>query len=381
MNKLSIDKVELKGKRVLVRVDFNVPLDENLNITDDIRITESLPTIKKIVGDGGKAILMSHLGRPKGGPNPKYSLAPTAKRLSELLGKEVKLAPDCVGPEAKAMVDAMKDGDVLILFENIRFHPEEQSNDQQYIQKIASVGDVFINDSFSVSHREEATITGLPTLLPSYAGFQLQKEVMMLQKALGGKGRPRVTILGGAKVSTKIKLIEKFITSSDHILLGGALANTFLAATGMNMEKSLYEKNHIETAKNLIELSRKSACDLLLPTDFITNEEGAILDIGTETVLYYAKIIAEAHTIIWNGPMGYYEDPRYRAGSDDIFTSIAANHNALSIIGGGDTLLVLENKSTQEKDSISHISTGGGAMLEYIENGTLPGIEALNNSK
>lgn len=374
----SLDSSNIKNKRVILRVDFNVPIDKDGNVEDTSRIVAAKKTLDFLLQNNCHVILISYLGRPEG-YDQKLSLKPIIKVLQSLFPEYNTVFIENFLQDDSAIL-AQKENQI-ILFENIRFHPEEQSNDQQYIQKIASYGDVFINDSFSVSHREEATITGLPTLLPSYAGFQLQKEVMMLQKALGGKGRPRVTILGGAKVSTKIKLIEKFITSSDHILLGGALANTFLAATGMNMEKSLYEKNHIETAKNLIELSRKSACDLLLPTDFITNEEGAILDIGTETVLYYAKIIAEAHTIIWNGPMGYYEDPRYRAGSDDIFTSIAANHNALSIIGGGDTLLVLENKSTQEKDSISHISTGGGAMLEYIENGTLPGIEALNNSK
>lgn len=374
----SVDSSNLSHKRVIVRVDFNVPIKNGV-VEDATRIYAVKPTLDHLLQQHNRLILISYLGRPEK-YDPAYSLKPIAHSLKELFpDKEIVFVADVLTDDTQLIEQSE---DQIILLENIRFYPQEKNNDEAYVSKLAGYADFFVNDAFSVSHRSESTVTGLPKMLPSYAGFQLMKEVDMLKKALGGKGTPRVTILGGAKVSTKIQLIEKFIDSSDHILIGGALANTFLAAQGIEMGGSLFENAYLEEAHKLMKLAEKKGCHMLLPIDYVRDDTSmAILDIGPATAHKYAEILHQAHTIIWNGPMGLYEDPRYRAGSDTIFSAIAANQNALSIIGGGDTLLILENKTPEEKSRISHISTGGGAMLEYIENGTLPGIEALNSSK
>lgn len=373
----SVDSFDIASKRVIVRVDFNVPIKNGI-VEDDVRIRAVKPTLDYLIDRHNKLILISYIGRPEK-RDPECSLQPIIKNLKELFPtKEIIFVKDILSDDAKVLSQTE---DQIVLLENIRFYPQEKVNDTQYIEKIASYGDVFVNDAFSVSHRNESTVTGIPKFLPSYAGFQLLKEVEMLEKALETKGKPRVTILGGAKVSTKIHLIEKFITSSDFILIGGALANTFLATLDVDMGDSKYEKECADVARDLLEKARKADCAIVLPTDYVRGENNAILDIGPQTIESFKKIIGDAHTIIWNGPMGLYEDPRYRAGSDAVFSAIASNNNVLSIIGGGDTLLILEHKTDEEKRHISHISTGGGAMLEYIENGTLPGIEALNNSK
>jgi phosphoglycerate kinase len=370
----SVDSSEIINKRVIVRVDFNVPIKDG-KVEDDARILAVKPTLDHLLSHNNKLILISYLGRPEK-REPKFSLQPVVSRLKELFPeKEVEFVEDFLADDSSILAQTE---DQIILLENIRFYPQEKNNDEGYIKKIAGYADVYVNDAFSVSHRSESTVTGLPKLLPHFAGFQLMKEVEMLKKAIGGKGKPRVTILGGAKVSTKIQLIEKFIESSDHILLGGALANTFLAAQGRDMGKSLYEKNYLEKAISFLKKAEEKNCLIHMPSDFIVGDEEAILDIGPETIRKYKEIISTAHTIIWNGPMGYCEDPAYRAGSDSIFYAIAANSSALSIIGGGDTLLILEDKSADALSHISHISTGGGAMLEFIENGSLPGIDALS---
>jgi len=371
----SVDSFNIERQRVILRVDFNVPIDSKGIVEDDTRIKAAKPTLDYLLEHNCKVILISYLGRPEKN-DPSFSLKPALKNLAELYPEYEIVFVDDFSKDDSQIIN--QTGNQIILLENIRFHPEEKNCEVSYVKKIASYGDIFVNDAFSVSHRKEATVTELPQYMPSYAGFLLEREVKMLKKALGGKGKPRVTILGGAKVSTKINLIDAFINSSDYILLGGALANTFLAARGDQMGESLFEKDYLDKARELVKNAEDKGCKMLLPIDFVCDDETmAVLDIGPDTVKQYAEIISRAHTIIWNGPMGYYEDPRYRAGSDLLFSAIAANHTALSIIGGGDTLLILENKSEEEKSHISHISTGGGAMLEFIENGTLPGIEAI----
>lgn len=399
MNKLSIDKVGLKGKRVLVRVDFNVPLDENLNITDDIRITESLPTIKKIVADGGKAILMSHLGRPKGGPNPKYSLAPTAIRLSELLGKEVKLAPDCVGPEAKAMVDAMKDGDVLIL-ENVRFHPEEEKNDPAFAKQLAELGDVYINDAFGSAHRAHASTEGVTKFIKiSAAGYLMQKELDYLGGAITNPKRPYVAILGGAKISGKIDVINNLLSKVDTLIVGGGMAYTFYKAEGKEIGTSLLEAEKIDLAKEVLANAKKSGIKFLLPKDVVVASEfnndspstvvsvDAMpadkmgLDIGPETIKLFSDELRNAKTIVWNGPMGVFEMDNFAKGTNAIAQVLAdvTATGSITVIGGGDSAAAITKAGL--KDKVSHVSTGGGASLEFLEGKALPGVVALNDVK
>ncbi len=399
MNKLSIDKVELKGKRVLVRVDFNVPLDENLNITDDIRITESLPTIKKIVADGGKAILMSHLGRPKGGPNPKYSLKPTANRLSELIGKEVKLAPDCVGPDAKAMVDAMKDGDVLIL-ENVRFHPEEEKNDPTFAKQLSELGDVYINDAFGSAHRAHASTEGVTKFLKiSAAGYLMQKELDYLGGAITNPKRPYVAILGGAKISGKIDVINNLLGKVDTLIVGGGMAYTFYKAEGKEIGTSLLEAEKVDLAKEVLANAKKSGIKFLLPKDVVVASEfnndspstvvsvDAMpadkmgLDIGPATIKLFSDELRNAKTIVWNGPMGVFEMDNFAKGTNAIAQVLAdvTATGSITVIGGGDSAAAITKAGL--KDKVSHVSTGGGASLEFLEGKALPGVVALNDLK
>ena len=396
MNKLTIDKVELKGKRVLVRVDFNVPLDENLNITDDIRITESLPTIKKIIAEGGKAILMSHLGRPKGGPNPKYSLKPTVKRLSELLGKEVKLAPDCIGAETKNMVDAMQNGDVLIL-ENVRFHAEEEKNDPEFAKQLAELGDVYINDAFGSAHRAHASTEGVTKYIKtSAAGYLMQKELDYLGGAITNPKRPYVAILGGAKISGKIDVINNLLGKVDTLIVGGGMAYTFYKAEGKEIGTSLLEAEKIDLAKEVLVNAKKSGIKFLLPKDVVVAAEfnndspstvvstDAMpadkmgLDIGPETVKLFSDELANAKTIVWNGPMGVFEIDIFATGTIEIAKALAeaTKKGAVTIVGGGDSASAIAKANLEDK--VTHVSTGGGASLEYLEGKKLPGVEALN---
>jgi phosphoglycerate kinase len=399
MNKLSIDKVELKGKRVLVRVDFNVPLDENLNITDDIRITESLPTIKKIVADGGKAILMSHLGRPKGGPNPKYSLKPTAQRLSELLSKEVKLAPDCIGTETKAMVDAMKDGDVLIL-ENVRFHAEEEKNDPAFAKQLAELGDIYVNDAFGSAHRAHASTEGVTKYIKiCAAGYLMQKELDYLGGAITNPKRPYVAILGGAKISGKIDVINNLLGKVDTLIVGGGMAYTFYKAEGKEIGTSLLEAEKIDLAKEVLANAKKSGIKFLLPKDVVVAAEfnndspstvvsvDAMpadkmgLDIGPETIKLFSDELKNAKTIVWNGPMGVFEMDNFAKGTNAIAQVLAdvTAAGSITVIGGGDSAAAITKAGL--KDKVSHVSTGGGASLEFLEGKALPGVVALNDVK
>uniref|UniRef100_A0A832G0A9 Phosphoglycerate kinase n=1 Tax=Ignavibacterium album TaxID=591197 RepID=A0A832G0A9_9BACT len=398
MNKLTIDKVDLKGKRVLVRVDFNVPLDENLNITDDTRIVESLPTIRKIIAEGGKAILMSHLGRPKGGPNPKYSLKPTAKRLSELLGKEVKLAPDCIGEEAKAMVNQMQNGDVLIL-ENVRFHPEEEKNDPEFAKQLAELGDVYINDAFGSAHRAHASTEGITKFIKiNAAGYLMQKELEYLGTAVTNPKRPYTAILGGAKISGKIDVINNLLDKVDTLIIGGGMAFTFFKAQGKEIGKSLLEEEKIELAKEVLEKVKTSGVKFLLPVDVVVASQfkddspASIvnvdsipsdkmgLDIGPETIKLFREEILKSKTVVWNGPMGVFEFDNFAKGTFAIAEALAeaTSNGSITVIGGGDSAAAIAKANL--KDKVSHVSTGGGASLEFLEGKILPGVAALNDA-
>lgn len=397
MGKLFIEDLDLKGKKVLVRVDFNVPLNENLEITDDIRITSALPTIEKIIKDGGKAILMSHLGRPKGGPNPKYSLKPTSVRLGELLGKEVKLAPDCIGEEVKKMVDAMKDGDVLIL-ENVRFHPEEEKNDAEFAKQLASLGDVYINDAFGSAHRAHASTEGITKYIGQNAsGYLMKKELDYLGSAVENPKRPFTAILGGAKISGKIDVIQQLMSKVDNLIVGGGMGYTFYKAQGMEIGTSLLEADKIDLAKEILEKAKSSGVNFLLPVDVVVASEfdncsisevvpvNAIpadkmgLDIGPKTIEKFKEVILNSKTVVWNGPMGVFEFDNFAKGTNSIAEALveATEKGAITVIGGGDSAAAIKKAGLDDK--VSHVSTGGGASLEYLEGKVLPGVEALTN--
>ena len=397
MGKLFIEDLDLKGKKVLVRVDFNVPLNENLEITDDIRITSALPTIEKIIKDGGKAILMSHLGRPKGGPNPKYSLKPTAVRLGELLGKEVKLAPDCIGEEVKKMVDAMKDGDVLIL-ENVRFHPEEEKNDAEFAKQLASLGDVYINDAFGSAHRAHASTEGITKYIGQNAsGYLMKKELDYLGSAVENPKRPFTAILGGAKISGKIDVIQQLMSKVDNLIVGGGMGYTFYKAQGMEIGTSLLEADKIDLAKEILEKAKSSGVNFLLPVDVVVASEfdncsisevvpvNAIpadkmgLDIGPKTIEKFKEVILNSKTVVWNGPMGVFEFDNFAKGTNSIAEALveATEKGAITVIGGGASAAAIKKAGLDDK--VSHVSTGGGASLEYLEGKVLPGVEALTN--
>jgi len=397
MKKQSIDKINLEGKRVFVRVDFNVPLDENLNITDDIRIVESLPTIKKIINDGGKAILASHLGRPKGGPNPKYSLKPVAARLSELLNKEVRLAPDCIGDEVKAMVDQMQNGDVLLL-ENVRFHPEEEKNDPEFSKKLSELADVYVNDAFGSAHRAHASTEGITKYVStSVAGYLMQKELDYLGSAIANPERPFTAILGGAKISGKIDVINNLIDKVDTLIIGGGMAFTFFKAQGKEIGKSLLEEDKVELAKEILNKVSNSNVKFLLPIDvvvapeFNNDSQSPVvsideipsdkmgLDIGPKTVELFRDEILKSKTIVWNGPMGVFEMDNFAKGTFEIAKALAdaTEQGAVTVIGGGDSAAAIAKAGLKEK--VSHVSTGGGASLEFLEGKILPGVAALND--
>jgi phosphoglycerate kinase len=399
MAKLGIDKVDLKGKRVLVRVDFNVPLDENLKITDDIRITAALPTIRKIISDGGRCILMSHLGRPKGGPNPKYSLKPVAVRLGELLDKDVKFAPDCVGDQVKAIVNSLKDGEVVLL-ENLRFHSEEEKNDPVFAQQLAELGDVYINDAFGSAHRAHASTEGVTKYIKiCAAGYLMQKELDYLGEAVSNPLRPFTAILGGSKISGKIDVIDNLLPKVDNLLIGGGMAYTFYKAMGYEIGSSLLETEKIGLAKEMLEKFKSSNAKVLLPEDNVVasefkNESPSSvvdsdkipadkmgLDIGPKTIEEFTNVILSSKTIIWNGPMGVFEFDNFAKGTDAIAGALAeaTSKGAITVIGGGDSAAAIKKAGLDDK--VTHVSTGGGASLEFLEGKILPGVAALNDAK
>ncbi len=392
MKKTILD-VDLKGKRVLMRVDFNVPINNGI-VTDTTRITAAIPTIKSILDQGASAvILMSHLGRPKGSPDPKYSLKPVAPVLASLMGLDVHFVEDCIGPVAEEAVRALPDGGVLML-ENTRFHPEEEKNDPGMGQKLAALGDIYVNDAFGSAHRAHASTEGVAHYLPAVAGLLMDKEITFLGSVLESPKHPFVAILGGAKISDKIGVIENLLNKADHILIGGGMANTFFAAQGIAMGDSLVEGDALDTAKTLL---GKAAGKLVLPQDAviadafdvnastqtISTSAGVpvgwrILDIGPETVKQFAVVLGSAKTILWNGPMGVFEMKPFAQGTFAVAQAVAdqTKQGAVSIIGGGDSAAAIHEAGLEK--AVTHVSTGGGASLEMLEGLPLPGLAALN---
>ena len=389
MNKKTIRDMALKNKRALVRVDFNVPLDDKGQVTDDTRIVASLPTIQYLVEQSAKVILCSHLGRPKG-KDQKFSLRPVAARLQHLLGKPVTFVSDCIGQPVERVVEGMNAGDVVLL-ENVRFYPEEEKNDPEFAKKLAAFGDVYVNDAFGSAHRAHASTEGVARILPGVAGFLMEKELNYLGAALANPTHPFVAILGGAKVSDKIKVIENLLPKVDWLLIGGGMANTFLAARGFNIGKSLVEADKLDMAKALMD---KGGAKIVLPVDAIIADkfdanaqnqvvaadavpgDWLILDIGPKTVDAFAKIIAGAKTIVWNGPMGVFEMPKFAEGTFAVAKCLAQS-GATTIICGGDSASAVEHAGLADK--MTHISTGGGASLEFLEGRVLPGVAALQD--
>ena len=392
LRKQTIQDVDLRDKRVIIRADFNVPLDDALQITDDTRIRSTLPTINRAVDEGAKVILCSHLGRPKGKPDPKLSLAPIAKRLQRLLGKEVTFAPDCIGTAVEGLVARMKPGDVLLL-ENLRFHPGEEKNDEAFSRALASLGDVYINDAFGAAHRAHASIVGIPKFIKvAAAGYLLKKEIEYLVGAVADPVRPFVAILGGAKVSGKIEVIENLGKRVDKVIIGGGMAFTFIKAMGQEIGNSLVEDNMLEFARGIQEHALSRGVKFYLPVDCVvahSREPGAetklvpvqeipkgwyALDIGPASVKLFSEAVQNAKTILWNGPMGVFEVDAFARGTFAMAHSVA-NAYALTIVGGGDTALAVHRAG--ESESMSFISTGGGAALELLEGKQLPGLVAL----
>jgi phosphoglycerate kinase len=397
MTKLTINDLDLRGKRVFIRVDFNVPLKDGV-VTDDTRIRETLPTLRLAIQKGGRLVLASHLGRPKGGPDPKYSLRPAAKKLEELLGKPMAFALDCVGPGAEGQSKALRDGEVLVL-ENVRFHPEEEKNDEAFSKQLAALCDaVFVCDAFGSAHRAHASVVGITRFVQqSAAGLLMEKELAYLGKAMTAPARPFVAILGGAKVSDKIEVVENLMKIADAMLIGGGMAYTFLKADGQPIGKSLVEDDKVDLARRLREEAQKKKFALLLPVDHVVGAEFKAdtatqtvsisatpdgwmgLDIGPKTIEAYRQKIASAKTIVWNGPMGVFEMPAFAKGTLEIAKAVAAatSNGAISIVGGGDSVAAVHQSGLADK--ISHISTGGGASLEFLGGRKLPGVEALTN--
>ncbi len=392
LNKKTIEDIDVSSKKVLVRCDFNVPLQDGV-ITNDKRIMSALPTIEYLIKNNAKVILCSHLGRPKGEFKPEFSLAPVAARLSEILGKEVKMAKDVIGDSAKSLADSLNDGDVMIL-ENVRFHKEETANDEEFSKALASLADVFVNDAFGTAHRAHSSTTGVATFLPAVCGYLIQKELDFMNSAIEVPKRPLVAILGGAKVSDKIGVINALLEKVDTLIIGGGMAYTFIKAMGHGIGNSLCEEDKIDLAKQMIEAAKAKGVNLLLPVDchigkeFKEDTEDSFvdfdkmpddclgLDIGPKSQDLFAKAVADAGTIVWNGPMGVFEWDKFATGTIAVAKAVA-NSNAISIIGGGDSAAAVYKFGLADK--MSHISTGGGASLELLEGKELPGIIALND--
>lgn len=393
MDKKTVRDLDVAGKKVLVRVDFNVPLNDKGEITDDTRITASLPTIQYLLEQKAAVILMAHLGRPKGQVKPELSLAPVAKHLGKLLGKKVLFAPDCVGEAAQAAASKLKPGHIMLL-ENLRFHKEEEKNDMEFAEKLASLADLYVNDGFGVSHRAHASVEGVTHFLPAAAGFLLEKEIQYVGQAVTNPLHPFVAIIGGAKVSDKIGVISNLLDKVDTLLIGGGMANTFLAAQGYKMGKSLVEEDKLDLAKELLAKAKKNKVNMLLPTDLVMaaafasdaehvtekvknlNQAYMALDIGAETSKAYAEALADAKMIVWNGPMGVFEMDAFCKGTEAVAKAVAKSR-ATSIVGGGDSVAAIEKLGLAKR--ITHISTGGGASLEYLEGKVLPGVAALDD--
>ena len=393
LGKLSIDELNIKGKKVFIRVDFNVPFDDNLRITDDSRIRSTVPTINYAIDEGARVILASHLGRPKGKPDPRYSLAPVAKRLQRLLDKDVVFAPDCIGPQVENLISKMKDGDVILL-ENLRYHAEEEKNDEDFARSLAKFADFFVNDAFGAAHRAHASTVGIAKFLPSAAGFLMKKEIEYLKGVVENPIRPFVAILGGAKVSGKIGVLEHLEDKVDKVLVGGGMAFTFIKAMGYEVGDSLVETDMIETAERIRKKLKSAGIKFYLPVDCVisqTLEPGAetkivptmeipkgwkALDIGPATVKLFSEALENAKTILWNGPMGVFEIDAFSRGTFSIAHSVADAY-ALTIVGGGDTDLAVHRAGVT--NALSFISTGGGASLQLLEGKELPGIAALTD--
>ena len=397
MNKLTIKDLELRGKRVFIRVDFNVPLKDGV-VTDDTRIRETLPTLKLAMEKGARLVLASHLGRPKGGPDPKYSVQPAARKLEELLGRPVAFGKDCVGPGVESQSKALRDGEVLVL-ENVRFHPEEEKNDEAFSKQLSALCDgLFVCDAFGSAHRAHASVVGITKFVQkAAAGLLMEKELAYLGKAVTNPARPFVAIIGGAKVSDKIEVVENLMKIADAMLIGGGMAYTFLKAQGLQIGKSLVEDDKLDLARKILADAKAKNFKLLLPTDHVTAPEfkadapatiGEVtatpadqmgLDIGPKSIAAYAAEIAKAKTIVWNGPMGVFEMPAFAKGTLEVAKAVAAATaaGAISIVGGGDSVAAAHQSGVADK--ISHISTGGGASLEFLGGRKLPGVEALTN--
>ena len=392
MPKLSVRDIDPKGKCIFMRVDFNVPLNDAGEITDDTRIQASLPTIKYLLERGGRLILASHLGRPKGKVNPKMSLKPAATRLAKVLGKPVAFAIDCVGPEAETAAKALKDGDVLLL-ENLRFHPEEEKNVPEFAKQLAGLAEIYVDDAFGSAHRAHASTEGVTHLLsPCVAGLLMEKELEYLGKAVGNPSRPYIAIVGGAKVSDKIELLQNMMKFADTVLIGGAMAYTFLKAQGVEVGLSRVEEDKLDLARDLLKFAEHRSIDFRLPQDHIVAEKFDAsaaaevaptrsipanrlgLDIGPATRAAYAALIAKAKTIVWNGPMGVFEMPQFAEGTMAIARAVA-DSGAVSVVGGGDSVAAVKKAGVEAK--ITHISTGGGASLEFLSGMILPGVAAL----
>ena len=394
--KKGLQDIEPTGRRVLVRVDFNVPLKDG-EVADDTRIIASLPTIRYLLQKKARVILMSHLGRPKGGPEPQFSLRPVARRLERLLRMPIAFAPDCVGPEAERLAKAMKDGEVLLL-ENLRFHPEEEANDPEFAKRLAALGEMYVNDAFGTAHRAHASTEGVTRFLrPAVAGFLMHQELEYLGRALDNPERPFVAILGGAKISGKIDVLKALIEKVDRLLIGGAMMFTFLRAQGRPTGRSLVEPDRVEMAKALLEQARTRGVDLVLPVDCVTSaapdgnspshvvaiealaEDEMGVDIGPETLALFSGKLRDAKTILWNGPMGIFEVPAFAAGTLGIARAMAdaGAHGAVTVVGGGDSVAAVQESGLAGR--FTHLSTGGGASLEFLEGKELPGVAALDD--
>ncbi len=389
MNKKTVRDIDLKGKRVIMRVDFNVPMAEG-KVTDDKRIKASLPTIKYVLDQGASLILMSHLGRPKGGPAPEFSLKAAAEVLANHLGRPVRMAPDCVGPEVEKMAKALKPGEVLML-ENTRFHKGEEKNDLELAKQLAALADVYVNDAFGSAHRAHSSTEGIARFLPAVSGFLMEQELEYLGRAVSNPEHPYIAILGGAKISDKIKVVETLLSKCDKLIIGGGMANTFLAAQGYNMQDSLVEADAIETAKSILQ---KSGDKIVLPVDAVIADKfeadansqivdvdkipagWRVMDVGPKTLELYKSALKGAKLVVWNGPVGVFEMPKFAEGTFAL-AKLLAESGAITVIGGGDSASAVKKAGVAKQ--MTHVSTGGGASLEFLEGKKLPGVAALQD--